>query len=166
MITRIDLYDFDGTVARSPEKTPENLQLWNEKMPNRPFGGGWWGNENSLNIEVFNPQLIDPVKQDLLQSIADPSTYTVLLTGRIPRFSKIIKEILRQHGVPYLDAYFFNTEQRTLDFKLKVIEQLRQDFPAVTHFTMWEDRDEHIEHFKQWGDSTYGLNFKIHHIKA
>lgn len=164
MFKKIGIFDFDGSVCISPEKKPENLAKWSERNPTRPFGGGWWGNVNSLCIETFNPQLVDHVKSDLLERIADPTCYTALLTGRIPRFSKVVKEILRKHGVPYMDAYYFNDQQSTLPFKLNKLEEIRLEFPTAEVFEMWEDREEHIPYFVEWGQQHFCSNFTLHHI--
>jgi hypothetical protein len=166
MIKHISVYDFDGSIANSPLPTPENKALWekNNGMAWRHKGNGWWGKIESL-CPSFDVQCVTHVKEAAIADIEDPFTYTALVTGRMPLFSKLVKEILRNNGVPYFDAYHFNDTHNTLSFKLKVFEQLRNEFPEVTHFTIWEDRIEHIPHFVEWGEKQYGDNFTLHEVR-
>ncbi|SRR6266403_1378367 len=165
-IVRLCIFDFDGTLISSPEPTEENKKLWEtvheRKWPHK--GNGWWTKEESLCLKTFDIKTIEHVKYDALDRINDVNAYTVLLTGRMPKFQKMIKEILRKNGIPYFNAYYFNDSHRTLDFKLKVIEQLKNEFPSVIEFEMWEDRVEHIPSFVEWGEINYGKNFKINII--
>lgn len=159
----IAVYDFDGTLCKSAEPTQENKDLW-EKVNGRPWphkGNGWWSKDESLCIKTFNPQLIEWVKKDALDRIEDFDTYTVLLTGRIGKFSAVVKEILRLNGLPYFDAYYFNDSDSTLKFKLRVLNELSEMYPEAKTFEMWEDRVEHIPHFAEWGMEKYGTNFKM-----
>jgi hypothetical protein len=164
MITTITIFDFDGTLCESPLPTPENKTHWESVngIPWRYKGGGWWSKPESLCSDTFDIQLIPHVRDAAIQAIADVNTYTSLVTGRMPLFGKIVKGILRDGGVPYMDSYHFNNTHRTLEFKLNVFDMLRAEFPEATHFTMWEDRLEHIPHFEEWGQKHYGSNFTLH----
>lgn len=162
-IKKFCIFDFDGTLCLSPEPTPENKEKW-ATTTNLPLGKGWWGNPNSLCIDVFDPKLIEHVKADALDRIADESCYVVLLTGRMPKFSKIVKEILRQGGIPYMDDYFFNGESDTLSYKLGVMRTLHEQFPHVKQMEMWEDRVEHIPSFNTLGEELFGDGFVMHQI--
>lgn len=167
LIKKIDVYDFDGSLAISPENTQENRILW-EKIKGRPWphkGNGWWSKLESLDNDVFDIKLNSDVFQDALKSIKSLETYSVLLTGRIPRFSSIVKKICRNNGLPYFDAYFFNDMSDTLKFKLAKLEYLKNEFPFVKYFEIWEDRLEHIPFFEEWGYKNYGSNFKMNIIK-
>lgn len=162
-IRKVCIFDFDGTMVDSPLPTAENKQKW-ATMSAQPLGKGWWGNPNSLCIEVFDPKLIEHVKADALDRIADESCYVVLLTGRMPRFSKVVKEILRQGGIPYMDDYFFNGESDTMTYKLGVMRKLHEQFPHVKEMEMWEDRVEHIPSFISLGEELVGKGFILHQI--
>jgi hypothetical protein len=159
---KIVVYDMDKTLLHTPEKTQENLEMWLCKHPNRKFGSGWWGNINSMCSETFDIKAVEHVKEQAIIDIQDVDTFAVLVTGRIPKFERISKEILRKNGIPYFNAYHFNNTHRTLDFKLGVFNKLRSDFPEATHFTIWEDRVDHIPHFEAWGKKFYGSNFTLH----
>lgn len=167
MIKKICIFDFDSTLVDSPLPSDENKKLW-EKKHGRDWpykSGGWWSKYESLCMMAFDIKTIERVKVDALNMIKEPHVYTVVLTGRMPKFQKIVKEILRENGIPYFDAYFFNDSHRTIDFKLKTIEMLKNEFPTATEFEMWEDRIEHIPEFVKWGEENYGANFKLNIIE-
>lgn len=166
-IKKICIFDFDGTLCASPENTQENRAIW-ESVTGRKWlykGNGWWSKEETLDYEVFDIKLHEPVFNAALEAISDPNVYTVLLTGRIPKFSSKIKEICRRNGLPYLDAYFFNDSHDTLSFKLKKMEMLKNEFPDAKIMEMWEDRVEHIPHFENWGKINYGTGFIMNVVK-
>jgi hypothetical protein len=166
-IKKISVYDFDKTLARTPENTIENRQLW-EKHHGRPWphrGNGWWAKDESLDINVFNVELNDEVKNAAILDINAFDVHAVLLTGRIGRFSSSVKEVCRRGGLPYFNDYYFNDSDNTLKFKLAKMEMLKTEFSKATVFEMWEDREAHIPHFIDWGKENYGDNFIIHIIK-
>lgn len=102
----LDVFDFDGTLFRTPEDTPENRRKYEEatgmpwvidkqrsrfltKKLGRPIGmrRGWWGRR-----ETLEPPLVpDPAPAEMfvaeickqfLVSKADPDRLTMILTGR------------------------------------------------------------------------------------
>jgi hypothetical protein len=156
-IDRIAIFDFDGTLFRSPEKPP----WW-------PYEG-FWGRIETLS-PPYVPQspgpewYVDSAVSDALDATSDPRTYSCLLTGRIPKFSERVKEILDVAGISFQD-YFFASGGSTLPFKIKIIEEVIQKNPGVRIVEMWEDRDEHIGPFEQ-KLSEMGVQFKVHHIRS
>lgn len=166
-IKRCVVYDFDNTICISPENTDENRRLWESKTgsPWKHKGNGWWSKPETLDYTVFDIQLNKHVKENVLKDLLDPETYTVLLTGRLPRFSSTIKEICRLGGLEYFDAYYFNDISDTLKFKLSILDKLKNEFPNITYFEMWEDRVDHIPYFIEWGEKNYGKNFNINIVE-
>ncbi len=163
---KICVFDWDSTLCISPENTVENRKHW-ESVTGQPWkykGNGWWSKMETLDSNVFdiklNPYVLDVAKQ----YSENPEVYTVLLTGRIPIFEGVIKEIMRKHDLNDMDAYHFNDSHNTLDFKLRKIEELANSFPHVSIFEMWEDRVEHIPHFIEWGEKRYGKNFIMNKV--
>ena len=166
-IKKIVIYDFDNTLCISPENTDENRLIYEQKTGRSwPYKGqGWWSKDETLDHTIFDIKLNQPVKEALIKDISDVEVYTVLLTGRIPKFSSKIKEICRMEGVPYLDAYYFNDSHSTSTFKLSKLDFLKKEFPHVKNMVMWEDREEHIILFKKWGEDNYGSGFEINLVK-
>lgn len=149
--TKIAVYDFDGTLFRSPEK---------------PVGwdGGWWGNTASLSppvvpqdpgAEWWNGSVVQRAKQD----ISNTETLTVLLTGRLQKkFTLRVRELLAQAGLKF-DHVFLAPGGDTESYKLKVLTQLVKDNPTARGVDIWEDRANHLakfsDHVESMGRAAY-----------
>ncbi len=166
-IKTINIFDFDGTLCASPENTQENRLIWesvtNKKWPHK--GQKWWYEIETLDYKVFDIKLHQSIADIATASMNDPSIYTVLLTGRVPKFSSYVKEICRLNGLGYFDAYYFNDVSNTPTFKLAKMEFLKNEFPHVKNMVMWEDRVEHIPIFQKWGEENYGEGFVMNVVK-
>jgi|SRR6478735_8476378 len=160
---KIVVYDFDSTLFRTPEKNDENMKLWKEKMCT-DWKGGWWGNKESLNLNIFDINPIDYVYESALKDIQDSNSYVILLTGRIMKLEKNVKEVCSKFGLCF-DRYYFNNTNDTLTFKLSVLQKLKDEFKDTENFVMWEDRVEHIPHFISWGKENYSDKFLLNHVK-
>lgn len=151
LITRIAVFDFDGTLAQSP--TPENGQKKYQDVTGQSWPHkGWWGRPESLDTEIFDIPMISHVISDYEKEKQIPNTLLVLLTGRNPKLSKQVEKILSLNGLQF-DEYHYNNGGSTLDFKIKILEGLLNRYPNTKSLHMWEDRDEHITPFKAWGES-------------
>lgn len=144
MHTKLHVYDFDGTLFRSPEK------------PNW-WTGGWWGNLNSLtepcvpehpSIEWWNESVVRAAKQ----SLANPDVRTILMTGRIPKFSLRLKELLKQVGL-HFDEMYLCTGGKTEEFKLKTLKAILAEESTIRGVALWEDRAPHLRMFADWVES-------------
>jgi len=156
-IDRIAIFDFDGTLFRSPEKPP----WW-------PYEG-FWGRLETLS-PPYVPQdpgpewFIESVLSEARAAIGDSRTYSCLLTGRIPKFSGRVKELMEGVGITFQD-YFFAPGGSTLPFKIKIIEDLISRNPGVRIVEMWEDRQEHIGPFEEKLNQM-GVQFRVHHVQS
>lgn len=131
------VFDFDGTLFASPLRP----SWW-------PWQG-FWGRPESLSppyvperpdADWWVPGVVAAAKK----AISDPGTYTVLLTGRPPKLSHRIKELLHGAGLRF-DEYHFSNDD-TLTFKVRVIESLVGKLQPES-VTLWEDREEHLSTF-------------------
>ncbi|RDJ35668.1 MAG: hypothetical protein DWQ19_12685 [Crenarchaeota archaeon] len=86
-VTRISVYDFDGTIANVPER------------PSKWFGKDWWGHEDSLSDPHYdggvNKEVVDAMRQDQY----DPDTRVILLTGRRGVIAHKVRDVLRNQGL-------------------------------------------------------------------
>ena len=152
-MTTLALFDFDGTLFRSPEK-PE----WWE--------GGWWGRKESLGppcipespgSEWWVPSTVTAAHK----AISAPGVHAVMLTGRPPPMRARVHELLKSVGLDFKATFF--ASGGTLPFKLKTIDTLIT--PEVTRVEVWEDRTEHLGAFSELL-AAKKVEFKIHLVKA
>lgn len=141
---KLHVFDFDGTLFRSPEKP-----VW--------WKGGWWGNLNSLSppcvpdrpsSDWWNETVVQAAKQ----SINNPDVMAILLTGRIPKFSLRLKDLLRQAGL-HFDQVHLSSGGPTESFKMKVIKEILDEHPAIRGVSIWEDRGAHLRLMSDWVES-------------
>lgn len=141
-------------MCKSPKNTKENRDKINCK-------NNWWENIDSLNINLFDIQLVDIVKENVIKDLSDPYSYVVLLTGRREMFLKNVISILEHHKVPPFNRYLFNNAIDTKQFKIREMIELYNTFPNVEEVILWEDRIEHIPSFKEVGNqfNKFTLNY-------
>lgn len=148
-ITKLAVFDFDGTLVNSP--LPDEGKVEYERKTGTPWPHkGWWGQADSLNIDVFDITTKPEVIADYKKVSQQQDTMKIMLTGRMEKLKHQVETILNKHGLVF-DGFFYNTGGSTDRVKLKSLEGIIDQFPLIKHITMWEDRDEHVIIFKEWG---------------
>lgn len=166
-ITSLHVFDFDGTLVRTP--SPEQGKTTYLAAIGKPWKGGWWGKIESLNPPVFPspcpPELIVRTAHDELRDVVSRSQTAVgvVVTGRIkpvrPAVLRILDEICATGQGSFLahNAVFTHPMGRmtTLEFKRTLFKTLLTEGPLmgrpIKQLHIWEDRTEHAEVFATSG---------------
>ena len=159
-ITKLRVFDLDGTLLDTPLPTDENKAIYKEKTGQDWPSRGWWSRPETLDLEIFDIPVIDSVIADYEQEIEKPDTMVIMLTGRIQKLSKSVEAILEAKKLKF-DRHYYNTGGSTLDNKIRTIEYLLSKYPTITDIHLWDDRMEHIPHFQAWGEKLKDVDFKI-----
>lgn len=135
------MMDFDGTLFNSQGETPDwwtkpGQYSWGADprsleepcIPKHPVGSEYW------NMKVVNAAR---------EATSDPSTYLVLVTGRIAAHEPRIKELLAQQGI-HPDGFYFNSGVRASAFKKRVFGVLFINFPTMRTLDIWEDENNDV----------------------
>lgn len=150
-ITRLVIMDFDGTLMDT--MTPEvGKEIWRETTGFDWPHVGWWSKEESLDIVVFGTKPIEKVIEAYKTEVDGEGTWMVMMTGRLPRLSGHVKNILEKHELVF-DEYIFNTGGTTIGFKIKELKSFCERFVNLDTIEIYEDRPEHTIVFREWGDS-------------
>lgn len=165
--TELYVFDFDGTLVDTP--LPEEGKLiWKEKT-GKDWEGGWFSEPESLNTDVFDMPTFPDVISAYNKIDSDPNVLRVMLTGRIQVLHKYVKDILDSKGLRF-DDYLYNDGGETSQNKRNHIEMILKYNPNIREVVIFDDRDEHIPVFQEWGDDLVeqGLldNFKINHVHS
>jgi len=164
--TKIAIFDFDGTLVNTP-MPDEGKDLYKEKTGKEWPHKGWWSKPESLDLDVFEIPTVDDVIVDYVLEAATKDTIIVMLTGRMQNLSDSVKKILDAHGLMFHE-YHFNRGGSTEYAKMNTMDDLLNKYPSVREIKMWDDRDEHIPIFKEWGDKKVSSGrldkFKIKHV--
>lgn len=160
-INKISIFDFDGTLMKTPDST-EGKKQWGEFYGKDYPHKGWWGKPESLDDAVFDIQPIESTVSDYKKEINNPNTFVIMLTGRLPHQSSQVEELLALHNI-YFKEYHYKSDGDTLTSKLNTIKSLLNRFPQVKEIEMWEDREAHVIAFEEWGKEN-GINIKVNYI--
>lgn len=90
---RLAVFDFDGTLFKSPEKET-GKKIWKEKTGKDYPHVGWWGRKESLDTDVFDIKPFPNVLAQLNKEKATPDTQVVILTSRMEKLRSEIEKIL------------------------------------------------------------------------
>jgi len=155
MPTRLHIFDFDGTLFRSPEK-PEG------------WVRGWWSDPKSLappcvperpGADWWSASVVSAAKK----SIADRNALTALVTGRLAaRFQDRVEELLGYAGLRFDTVRLMPGGGSTEGKKIRVFESLLT--PEIVEVEMWEDRPEHVGIFSDFFSSK-GVSVKMNLVQ-
>lgn len=158
MPSEIHLFDFDGTLFRSPQP------------PDGWSGKSWWAYPGSLEPPCVPESpgadwWVSSTVAQARQSISDPDVWAVLATGRKePVFRWRIPELLKDGGLSF-DEVHLTTGGDTLSFKKLLLLKLLRRFPFVDRVRVWDDRMSHISEFQAMLEQI-GIDFEITTVRA
>jgi hypothetical protein len=143
-MSRLAVFDFDGTMFRSPGAPPWSERGWfiDEQslsppcVPERP-GAKWW---------------INSTVRAARKAIADQDTYAILCTGRVDQFFRWrIPEILRGAGLNFDEVHLSpgGGPQATGGFKRKVFRDILRRYPFIHHVELWDDNRTLLQSYIQ-----------------
>ena len=149
MYDKIIIYDFDTTLIYTAEPIEGRKQWLNVKGEHFPHPTGWFGKNESLDLDVFYPTLNDWTYKHYLNDIADENNYVCLCTGRLQKMKREVINILNFHDLKFNDVYC-NTGGETYNFKTRLFEKLIIENKNAKEFIMYDDRHEHLIKFVEW----------------
>ena len=150
-ITRLECFDFDGTLIATP-LSDVGIPIW-EKVYKKKFPyNGWWGQVESLDTDIFEMNVIPQVGTAYQKAKARPDTMVVMATGRqnVPELTSAVKGILDSKGMTF-DEYRFNTGGDTGDIKRYQLNVILGANLNITEVILYDDREVHFEMFEAWG---------------
>lgn len=139
MITRLQIYDFDGSLINSvsPE---EGKPMW-EKYYNTPFKyQGWWGRPESLDLDVFDIKPFPKVLNILNKDVLTHDTYVIVLTSRQEKLRPLIQKVLDVNNI-HVDKLDMQSDKKT---KGQKILDYVSEFPDLKEINAYDDRDSDI----------------------
>lgn len=170
-ITALHIFDFDGTLVRTPGPDEGKHKYFQET--GRQWSGGWWGRPASLSPPVvespFPASRVVVSVFDEMENVMTRSQTAVgiVVTGRIKPCRDAVIRILdeiciaRNNDTVAQGQSFVNHNavvthpggsRTTLEFKMQFFEELLTCEPlvncAITDLHVWEDRKEHAEVFQ------------------
>ena len=147
MYTTLVVFDFDGTLFRSPHP------------PSWWGGRDWWLNSESLNSPMvptepepdwWNNEVVDRART----ACENDNNLVILLSARPEGpFRRRIETLVSQAGLQFAGVYLHKGEMSAEDFKMGVMGKLLEDNPSIRGVSIWEDRENHLQKFADWVES-------------
>lgn len=160
-MSELHLYDFDGTLFRSPhEPMVWEGPWWNDVrslmppcVPDRP-GSEWWVGDTVNQAKT---------------STSDTDVFSILSTGRQDQsgFRYRIPELLKQKGLSF-DLVKLAPPSNTLSFKKRLLGSSLKRYPHIDTVRVWDDRPSHLKAFKEVAQKA-GIapeNIHLHQVRA
>ncbi|KAI8928263.1 hypothetical protein BC831DRAFT_500251 [Entophlyctis helioformis] len=169
-VTRLEVFDFDSTLFRSPLPNPD---LWTNPLRGRLISDCAWFSE----ARTLHPPYIPPVPGP--QWWHAETTSKVFAALERPDTVTRIQDMCRSMSPRPLsfDLFFFReghdlTAERhhstTLDFKLAVLDRLLDAFSTIKHVELYDDRERHLKLFQTHLDELVGQDriqtYDTHHV--
>lgn len=155
--TKLSVFDFDGTLFKSPDKPAG-------------YKGNWWIEKKSLNPPTVPKKPADSfwnmdAVEDARREIEDPKNCVILMTGRVGNvFHERIVELVKQKDLNFKHIWCNEFGRSTGEFKLEKIRELLKDNPSISKIEMWEDEDDKAELYKKEFSSDY--DFKLNKFES
>jgi len=141
VLRELHIYDFDGTLFRSPDEPdwwPKNklgsfffhrASMGFPTVPKEP-NGRWWV-----------PEVVEKARR----SIGNPAVYTIMATGRYDQvYGDRVLELLDQKGLEF-DQVHCNPNERTKVFKRRLFLGVIADLPELERIEIWDDHKEYLQ---------------------
>lgn len=135
--TRIVMFDFDGTLFRSWEKTPE---WWPDPRPYSFFMRPESMGEPCVPERPGPQYWIRGAVAEARESGARRDTLTIIVTGRVKAHEPRIRELLTQAGIR-VERMFFNPGMNAATFKTRVLGMLLASNPVIDEIHIWENEN-------------------------
>lgn len=165
-ITKLAVFDFDGTLVDTPLPDFGKPEYKKKTGKEWPFPG-WWGQPLSLDMSIFDMPTVPMVMVAYKKEKPNTETAMIMLTGRMVKLGDKVKAILDDKGLTF-DEYHYNRGGATEVAKMKTLDNLLQKYTDVDNVEMWDDREEHLPIFQEWGDNKLKEGrlkyFKLNHV--
>ena len=158
MIRYLDVFDFDGTLFKSP--LPPDW--WKDKAD-------WFYGIESLTPpfvpEVPSDWWIESTVRHAVRALSDATHYVILLTGRNNNtFSDRVNQLLEQKGLEF-DEVHLSDRKDTVEFKVENIERVLSEYPSIKKVDLWDDQIERTPAYRVAVERV-GVKFKLHMVNV
>lgn len=160
-IKKLSFFDMDATLLNTIH--PETgMNIYKEKTGQDWPHIGWWSKPETLDYKIFDIKPFGNVLNTLNNDNNDPSIFTVLLTARISKLDKEIKELLGHLNIK-LDDYSLKSNSKEKD--QRILDYLSH-FPNVTEIDVYDDREKEFVLFIRLRDKLKESGIKLNIYKV
>jgi hypothetical protein len=145
-ITKIFVFDFDETLFRMPGYTDRfSVERLNPEL-DFPDPYSFYDHPSSMDPEIHNIQLIEPVYDDWLRASKDPTAITILITHRIEELKHCVDHLLEKYGISFDRCYFLGRKTE----KILILKSELEKTPTIKEIRVYEDSLEQLKKYQQF----------------
>lgn len=150
MITKLDIFDFDKTIMETMDAGP-GIRAW-ERITGLKFAKpDWFKTSESLDIRLPHIPIWETIHR-ADESLKNRSSITILMTGRKDHLRSDVIDLCDFYDIKF-QRYFCTPEHMlTLEYKLRKLAYLLDEYPEVVEVEMWDDRHHHADAFEALGN--------------
>lgn len=153
-IDTLYFFDFDGTLADSPEPF-EGKQKYKEITGKDYPHKGWWGKKESLS--TFDVSLYDNIVERYKEAKSKSNAKVILLTNRLSFLKKEVMKILNDNNITF-DELNFKSDGRD---KAERIKEILEKYNNIKNIIIYDDRDDQLILFKKLKDELSEKNISV-----
>ncbi len=150
----INIFDFDKTLFLTPDDSVENRELYKIKTGVEYPHKGWYSKHETLDDTIFDISVNHDISVLAKKSI-ESNYMTFLLTGRIHKLHKHVKQLCVKHDILFDRYYCSHGSPNTLEYKKKVLSNIQQEFGNLCIVNFYDDRVEHTEELTLHGKNIF-----------
>lgn len=160
MITKLVIFDFDGTLSMSP-KPEDGIPKWEAAKGVKFTHDDWWGSSESLDTKVFDIKLFPTIVNVLKKAQANKNTEVIILSSRVEKLRPYIINVLKKNSVSVRFLELKRDDKTKGDKVLDLINRI----PSVKQIDVYDDRNVEINSYINiLNDIPEGIDFNIYRV--
>lgn len=163
----LNFWDFDGTFCHSPMPDPGKA-LWAE-YHGKPYPHqGWWGREESLDLDAFAINLRDEIHAEYLKYEHDPTAHNYILTSRQPKLRPYLAKILAKFNITMKDILCAHGSMNKGERIVSILNEMEAQGQVISVINFWDDRNKEIvlvEAFRSYFEGK-GITLNVYKLES
>jgi antitoxin component YwqK of YwqJK toxin-antitoxin module len=157
-------WDCDGTLIETTLPEP-GKDLWS-KYYNKPYPHkGWWGREESLDLNVFPNEPKAEVFEKYLQVKHDPNYFNFVLTSREPKLQSHLEKIFAKHDI-VMERIMCKKGNYTKGQRIEHTIKEYSENHNITEVILYDDRNKEHATVEPYRSQWESLGIKVTLIKV
>ena len=158
--TILNVFDFDDTLVRSvgpqsfkiAKQLRPDLDLEAHQLDDNRFN--WWDHPISLDTELFNIPLIEPVYAKYKESLENVEMCNAIITHRAQHMEPHIRKLLEEKNIHNIHEFYAN---RLTVSKSEYLKMILYNYPKIKHINIYEDSIKNINDYYTFLESFGGI---------
>lgn len=166
MKKKLAFFDCDGTLIHTA--LPDvGKELWSQYYGKPYPHKGWWGREESLDLNVFSNHYNPEVYEHYVRMKNDPQYICFVLTSREPKLKHLLEQIFAKHDIT-MERIMCKKGNYSKGHRIQETIQEYMQHHEIDEVIMFEDRHKEIATIEPYRDQwlALGIELTCHKIES